>query len=236
MGQVTIPPAEWQPAEPSPAARLLVLLVMALLALLVGGFIGYQIVSGRVTATPITLPLDPQADPVQGNVPAGATPISHQTPLYGWTLTPKASYTITARVIQAKNYPLDWRLMPSPTDFALGWGNMSDPAADEWLRWSQSGRWYFYRYNLDMPYTADYVKDHSANVHLIPATPNLNNALSHIEEGEIVLLEGLLVDVDSHLGDFQYWSATSLSRTDSGAGGCEILYIQRLVANGLEYR
>lgn len=236
MGQITLPPVEWQPARPSPADRLLVLLVMAFLALLLGGFIGYQIVSGRVIASPVTLSLDPQADPIQGDVPAGTTPISHQTPLYGWSLTPKASYTITARLIRAKNYPLDWRLMPSPTDFALGWGDMSDPAADEWIRWSQSGRWYFYRYNLDMPYTSDYLKDHSANVHLIPATPNLNNALSQIQEGDIVLLEGLLVDVNSYLGDFQYWSTTSLTRTDSGAGGCEILYLQRLIVNALEYR
>ena len=43
--------------------------------------------------------------------------------------------------------------------------------------------------------------------------------------GEVVELEGVLVDVRKSTGQMM---KTSLRRTDSGAGACEILLVERL--------
>jgi hypothetical protein len=45
-------------------------------------------------------------------------------------------------------------------------------------------------------------------------------------------MAGLLVDVRSNQGSID----TSLTRTDTGLGACEIYYVERLVIDGMEYR
>ena len=101
---------------------------------------------------------------------------------------------------------------------------------------SQGGRWYFYEWKADSPYQSDFIKEHSANVHIIPATENLKVAVIRLHRGEEVLLEGLLVNIDGNRGNNDYWWHTSLSRRDSGDGSCELLYLQKLVFDGKEYR
>jgi hypothetical protein len=49
-------------------------------------------------------------------------------------------------------------------------------------------------------------------------------------------MEGLLVGVEGGRGSETQLVRTSLTRTDSGAGACEILYVQRLVVGQREYR
>jgi hypothetical protein len=155
---------------------------------------------------------------------------------YKWTITPKAEYHIAARVLSTERYRTEWQSTLSPIDLALGWGELSSKKVDRWIDWSQSGRWYFYQWSGDSPYKADFIKDHSANVHIIPSTENLKSAVLRLHSNEIVLLEGLLVNVDGSRGGENYWWHTSLSRKDNGDGSCELLYLKRLVVDGKAYR
>ena len=55
-------------------------------------------------------------------------------------------------------------------------------------------------------------------------------------KNKIVLLEGKLVDINANNGQGKWWNQTSLSRSDSGDGACEIMYVEKLILDGQEYR
>jgi hypothetical protein len=153
-------------------------------------------------------------------------------------MQPRARYQIAARVLGNKAYRWDWESAVAPRDLALGWGALSDPAVDEWLEWSQRSRWFYVRWQNDSPYRGSTVMTQVANTHIIPATDNLTKILGRVETNQHILLEGYLVDVQvySAANNLTLHVPTSLVRTDTGAGGCEILYVERLVMDGQEYR
>jgi len=168
---------------------------------------------------------------------AASQPITLEKDGESWQLNPRAGYRIAARVLHSKQYD-DRQSGLSPVDLALGWGMLSEPRIDDWIEWSQDNRWYYYHYRrvLSVPFPRDYVLEHSANVHIIPATASLEAVLRELRGNEIVLLDGMLVDVeaDTDLGTFAY--RTSLSRDDEGDESCEIMYVERVVKDGVEYR
>lgn len=151
-------------------------------------------------------------------------------------LQPRASIVMRGRVLHTRHYDFDWRSVCSPLDIALGWGPVADPGVDEWINWRQSRRWYFYTIQPGAPISVQDVARHSSNVHIIPANNNLSRALLKLEVGDLVLLEGELVDAEVDLFGMSFSTRTSLTRSDSGGGACEILYVRRLVVDGKEFR
>ena len=173
-------------------------------------------------------------DPLQSGVTGTmAAPIVWEENGMTWTMQPQASYRIAARILGNKRY-YDWQSSVVPRDLALAWGDMSDPSVDEWIHWRQSGRWYFYHWNSEA-YGRSYIAGHTANVHIIPATENLDKALRQVHKDDLVYLEGYLVDLQVQEGARVERVSTSLSREDTGAGACEILYVERLIINSQLY-
>lgn len=160
------------------------------------------------------------------------TPITLEKDGYTWHMFPRADYRIAARVLQRKRYD-DWQATFAPVDLALGWGEISEPGADKWIGWRQSNRWYYYRLRrlliLGSPLSQDYVREHSSNVHVVPATTKMASALQQLERNSFVLMEGKLVDVEANKDGAIQQFFTSLSRTDGGDASCEIMYVERLV-------
>lgn len=174
-------------------------------------------------------PLTTQDTPIQNSVHGeAADPVLIDKAGTTWTLTPRATYAIGARVLGNKTYH-DWQAPIIPRDLALAWGKMSDPAVDEWIHWRQSGRWYYYNWDGDSPYKGNAIRDQSANVHIIPATENLAQALQLVHQGDVVYLKGRLVDVEVTLNGREMYAQSSLTRKDSGAGACEIFYVEQLI-------
>ena len=64
---------------------------------------------------------------------------------------------------------------------------------------------------------------HAANTHLVPADAGVRRQLAKIRRGQVVQLQGLLVD--ARAADGWRWQ-TSLTREDSGAGACELFWVQ----------
>ena len=64
----------------------------------------------------------------------------------------------------------------------------------------------------------------ATNAHLIPADDAIRAALFSMSPGSVVEIRGLLVNAKAE--DGFYWNS-SLSRTDSGAGACELIYVTR---------
>ena len=138
-------------------------------------------------------------------------------------ITEVASFDIEAKVLAKENYYSGRESELSPTDLALGWGNMSDEAVLANIDISQSGR--FYRWRVEeFPIPRQEIETSSANMHLIPADDTVKRRIDRIREGDIVEISGSLVNVTADGGKW-YWKS-SQTRNDTGKGACELIYVK----------
>jgi hypothetical protein len=157
-------------------------------------------------------------EPVQTDIESAA-PLRHGR----WLLTPRASYDITARILSREDYRFDRLADLIPEDLALGWGPMSDNQVLAALDISQGARFYSWRPRGPLPIGREDVIVHSANTHLIPASARIRSELGRLRVGQVVHLNGSLVDATRDDGA---WVRTSLTRTDTGAGACEVMLVE----------
>lgn len=156
----------------------------------------------------------------------------------GWTFTlkPLATYSIRGRVLSSKSYWSGWQSELSPLDLALGWGDLITSGAYTKVDWSQSNRWYWYRWPGDFGHDERYIIRHSANIHVLPASPAVEDGAESVSEGDDVELEGWLVRVDGRKGGRTVWWESSLTRDDTGDGSCEVMWVTKIRANGRVWR
>ena len=134
-----------------------------------------------------------------------------------------ATYQITARILSVERYHFDFLAALIPEDLALGWGPMSDSRILDNMEISQSNRFYFWRSSSRVGLPRDVIISHSANTHVIPDNSLIAREMSRLRRGQVVTLTGILVDGKRDDGA---WIKTSLVRTDTGAGACEVLLVQ----------
>jgi hypothetical protein len=132
-----------------------------------------------------------------------------------------AAYQIIAAVKSRQDYAADFPAQVSPTDLALAWGNLNQDDIASHIRYSQSNRWYYFRYDAESSVTKAYIQEHSANVHIIPADDHVAAIMRQIRTNDTVELNGYLVEVIFASG---LWRS-SLSRRDAGDGSCEVMYV-----------
>jgi hypothetical protein len=140
------------------------------------------------------------------------------------SLATRAYVEITARVLSREDYAWDAEAALVPTDLALGWGRMSDSAVLARIDISQSARFYYWRTET-WPIPRNEIERSSANMHIIPADAGVRGALKRVRKGQLVHIEGFLVDA-SRPGGWRW--KTSLTRDDTGAGACELVYVESL--------
>jgi hypothetical protein len=180
------------------------------------GWGGWNWYLGRPVRCPdgILAPAEPAQSELQSGVP---------TQIGRWTLTPRATYRITARILGITRYHVDFLAPLAPEDLALGWGPMSDNRILNDMDISQSNRFYFWHSAPGTPVSKDVIIAHSANTHVIPENPLVARELFHLRPGQIVTLSGVLVNGKRDDGA---WINSSLVRTDTGAGACEVMLVQ----------
>lgn len=167
-----------------------------------------------------------EADPIQENIDGKKDEI-----IFGkYKITKMAKYKISAVVVSKKDYSYGTESNFSPVDTALAWGKMSEKENIAKVRFSQSGRWYFYEYQ-EFPLGKEYIATHSSNHHLVPANSNLKKAVKRIKKGDKVVIDGYLISIT---GENYFWNS-SLTRNDTGNGACEIVYVEKLIINKREY-
>ena len=163
--------------------------------------------------------------PLQSPVPATVRPFRHGD----FLLTPLAGLSLEARVLSREDYTFGAEARLSPTDLALGWQRMADPSVYGPLEITQAGRWYRYAWDgRGPPIPVREIVRSSANMHMIPADENVARALGNVRPDQIVRLQGWLVE--ARRNDGWRWRS-SLSRDDSGAGACEIVYVCAISSN-----
>ena len=135
---------------------------------------------------------------------------------------PLATFSVSARVLGRADYRWDALASLVPIDLALGWGRMSDSAVLDKVDISQSGRFYFWHVDA-FPIPEREIIDSSANMHLIAADRGVARDIARTRVGDVVDFDGYLVEIDWPDGSK---ARSSLTRSDSGAGACEIVWVE----------
>jgi hypothetical protein len=170
---------------------------------------------------PITYPAGVLIDsePAQIAIGDGEQVIAHGE----YQLKALARFSLDARILHRKVYGYDRESKLVPVDLAVGWGPMSDQAVLDHLKITQSMRFYWYEYQLPPPIPREQIVSHSTNLHVVPATPAIASFCKSLRQGELVHLEGELVEATGpEIGTWR----SSLSRTDTGNGACELMLVE----------
>jgi hypothetical protein len=168
----------------------------------------------------------------QAGIRASGDPVQSSTADRSWlkngyTIHALAEFHIRALVVLTQRYWFDSMSALSPIDLLMAWGSMSDYSVLDKLSLSQGGRWYHSRwYSPKPPLNEEAMNDHIANMHMIPASDAVKSDLLEIQEGEVVELAGFLIEAEGPRG----WRVrSSLTRTDSGAGACEVVWVEHVL-------
>ena len=107
---------------------------------------------------------------------------------------------------------------------------MSDESVLAQIEISQSGRWYRW-FARQLPIPRRQIERHSANMHMIPGDKSVADLLADVQVGQILRLRGYLVE--ARAGDGWRWRS-SLTRNDTGARSCELVFVERVGVSGAE--
>jgi hypothetical protein len=136
------------------------------------------------------------------------------------------SFSATARLLSVAWYGRDAESQISPVDVAISWGRMSDSKNIDALRWTHDTRFLTYYYDqAGPPIPIGELQRSVANVHIIPAYDGLLKKIEKLRAGQKITLSGKLVNVER--GDGWRWNS-SLTRTDDGAGACEVMWLEQI--------
>jgi hypothetical protein len=143
----------------------------------------------------------------------------------GARMTALADYEFSARVISLAWYRMGAESEYSPVDLGIGWGEMSDTKHIDALQWRHSARFLFYRFSGEPPIPQKDIARQFANVHVLPANPQVLRTLETLRPGQRVNARGTLVELARE--DGWRWRS-SLVRDDEGNGACEVMYLESI--------
>jgi hypothetical protein len=159
--------------------------------------------------------------------PQQVTAVGETGPIeyHGFHLKPLAHFSLDARVLHQKVYRYDRQAALAPVDLALGWGPMSDQRVLNELNITQSMRFYWYEYKLPPPIPPEQIVSHRTNLLVIPSTTEIASRCKSLRAGSLVHLNGELVEASGPgIADWR----SSLSRSDTGNGACELMWVREL--------
>lgn len=162
------------------------------------------------------------AHPRQVNLDSSA-----ERSLGGITLTHHAQMDVDAVVVTTRNFGDSSNIMDqiAPKDLGLAWGNVSAPFILRRIRFNTDGRFMSWRLKEPVPLSNLEIAMSMGNFHLIPASKRVADSINRVVPGDKVRLQGFLVTALHPSG----WTATSsLSRSDSGEGACEIMVVDAI--------
>lgn len=142
-----------------------------------------------------------------------------------------ASFSSRVLVLSRRDYPTskeDPLSAVSPTDLAVAWGPAATAAAREAVELWQVNRRYAWRArksDMETSGVGDFMR-HSGNWHMVPGAPEVASELKRVRKGDVVRIEGDLVQV---VFDNGVYFKSSMTRDDTGDGACEIIRMRSLV-------
>ena len=170
-------------------------------------------------------------EPVQE--PTDRQPFERAVGSRRYRITPRFQFDHSARVMSSRAYRWGREGALLPEDLALAWGPVLAPPYAGRLSFSQYSRFFFWR-TKDLSLDRGTIVSHTANVHIFPRTGRLKRAVRAVTKGDLVRLEGFLVDIDGIAGTNFHWG-TSTTRADEGPNSCETIYLERLTVGERAY-
>lgn len=161
-------------------------------------------------------------DPIQVNLDGSQKKVIDIAPQFKVEFL--ASYKLKARVLSTHSYKFDTESEIAPVDLALGWKKMSDYAIYSKMDILQQSRFYFWR-PKEAPISKEEIIQSSSNTHMVPADNSIKDILEDVDKDDVIEAEGFLIHAFKPNG-WQWWS--SVVRTDTGNGACEIFYVTKL--------
>lgn len=171
--------------------------------------------------------------PIQGEVTSPDV-IRFSRNDYDYGLTPVKTYDISALIVSKIDYGAFTIYKIDKTfhlDFCLLWGqNAANRVFQEkGVSFFQDCRWCWVRWTDSVGFNLNELSNH----HLLVRDPLLEKKVKSFHVGDQIRLRGKLVNVKAKLvgkaGQYDAKEAswnTSVSRNDSGAGACEIIYVE----------
>jgi len=176
------------------------------------------------------------AEPVQTPL-TNAVPIQFDRTDYHYDVTPLFDYEISGLVVHKMNYSwftIDRSETIFPTDLCLIWGdNLKNQVHREaTVRFSQDCRFCNVEWRGNVPFNLQQL----SNNHLLLNRPDLEKRLAAVLTGDQITLRGKLVNVKAtltgkagrHDSAAVTWN-TSTTRADTGAGACEVIYVEDVI-------
>ena len=155
---------------------------------------------------------------------------------YAYEVEPLFKYVLRGLIVHRLDYSwfaIDRSEKAFPLDLCVIWGsNLSNGYyRAETIHFSQDCRWCWAQWHGQFGFRMDEL----SNNHLLVDNPALERQLQQLRTGDQIKLSGQLVNVKaratSSVGQYDspvsVWN-TSITRTDSGAGACEVIYVENI--------
>ena len=151
---------------------------------------------------------------------------------YTYAITPRATYDISGLVVSRHRgdapFNLGHKVDPGNIkDVCVVWGDAVTSGAYRKVSFTSGEFTCSFRWSRN--FTPPFNPEKASNNHLIPATAAIDRQIRAIHVGDQIRLTGLLVDYTvTKDGQEIFTRRTSLTRSDTGNGACEILYVTGL--------
>jgi len=152
---------------------------------------------------------------------------------YKYHLMPICDYEISALVVGKMDYrffSIDRLDSVFPIDLCLIWGNnvAGKVYRNSAVSFSQDCRWCWANWSAGVKFNLSEI----SNNHLLINDRQIMRKAKDILRGDQIVIKGELVNVIAEAigkegGSTRTWNS-SVSRTDSGAGACEVIYVKNL--------
>ena len=190
-------------------------------------YVAYTYIYMRPSPVQTDLPVDPTAPPLQIRA-QGTNTVDVVRDGKKYQVTKLFTYEVSGQVLMTKSYSIAYTSDFYYVDLALAWGDRIEDILRDY-QFFQGGRWLFWR--TDKPISQAeraYITEHISNNHLMPAEGNANidKAIRWIRTDDYVTIKGYLVSIRGLNDSFSLVSSTT--RTDSGNGACEIIWVEEV--------
>ncbi|MGE5298154.1 MAG: hypothetical protein ACM3KM_03250 [Acidobacteriaceae bacterium] len=170
------------------------------------------------------------SDPQQVEL-ADLSPIQFSKDGWNYSLTPVYQYSISGLIVSRMDYrwfSLNRTDETFPVDLCMTWGENAATKAFAKTSFRQDNRWCYWT----MPGNLKVNQDEVSNNHLIVNNPSLEKRILSLKTGDQVKIKGKLVNVKAATDEPGRHESSAIAmnsstvREDSGAGACEIIYVE----------
>lgn len=192
--------------------------------------VGWAATFYLMTLLPSQLDLQPPVFIAPQQVEIAHTPFAYNYKGQTITVVPQAWYLISG-LIMSHNDPFNWWRFdlthddksPDTRDLCVVWGNNLRTTDYQKVSVSNDDWMCNFRWGADV----SFYPEELSNNHLITNDPAIREQIANLVVGDQITIQGLLVNYSEERWNGRYRNS-SLTRTDTGNGACEVIFVQSL--------